>query len=259
MSQPETPPPLPPPLVSLVGAGPGDADLITVRGLKRLREAEVVIYDSLAGTDLLAHCAPDAELISAGKRCGAHGAEQTQINALLVEKARAGLRVVRLKGGDPLVFGRGGEEALALAEAGIACEIIPGVTAAAAAAAAAQIPLTHRALSGGVLFLTGHESAKPADIATRVPWEQAGALPDVTLCIYMGVKNLPAIAARLLAGGMAAETPLAVVSKASLPDETVHETTVGAAAAGALDGEIETPALVLIGAVVRARPVPLKK
>ncbi len=235
------------PLVSLLGAGPGDPELLTVRGLKRLQNAEVVIYDDLAGTALLALCPPTAEKIYVGKRCGAHSTAQEAINDLLVAHAQTGRRVVRLKGGDPFIFGRGGEEILALARAGIRCEVIPGITAASAAGAAAQIPLTHRTLSSGVLFLTGHECAKASD---PLAWEKLGAL-GVTLCLYMGVKNLPAISGRLIGGGLSGNTPLAVISHASRPTQKVFLATVREAAEGLLEERIEAPALVIIGEVAR--------
>jgi uroporphyrin-III C-methyltransferase len=250
------------PGVALVGAGPGAPDLITVRGLDRLRAADVVIYDSLISPELLAQCKPGAELIFAGKRAGHHHAEQGAINALLVTKAAVARRVVRLKGGDPFVFGRGGEEAQALAAAGIDFEVIPGVTAACAAGAAAQIPLTHRDCAGGVFFLTGHGNAKRE---TAEDWAKIAALRGVTLCVYMGVRKLPEIAGRLLAGGMAADTPLAIISQASLPGESWLRTTLGEVGAGGGatqcggdeegDGRyarISSPALVLIGEVARA-------
>jgi uroporphyrin-III C-methyltransferase len=237
------------PQVSLVGAGPGDVELITVRGLQRLKAAEVVIYDDLSGEGLLEFCLPDAELIYVGKRAGAHCAAQEAINALLVAKARAGKRIVRLKGGDPFIFGRGGEEVLALAQAGIACEVVPGVTAAASAGAASLVPLTHRKLSSGVLFVTGHECEKKS---AELAWERLGAL-GVTLCVYMGAKNLPSIAGRLIAGGLLPDTPLVVVSRASLPGQSVHLATTREAAEGILEDKIETPALVIIGEVARVR------
>ena len=155
--------------------------------------------------------------------------------------------MVRLKGGDPFIFGRGGEEVLALAQAGFRCEIVPGITAASAAGAAAQIPLTHRTLASGVLFLTGHECAKATD---PLAWEKLAAL-GVTLCLYMGVKNLPSIAGRLLAGGLSSTTPLAVISHASRPTQKVFLATVREAAEGLLEERVEAPALVIIGEVAR--------
>jgi len=263
-------------MVSLIGAGPGDPELITVRGLRVLREADVVLYDALVDERLLAECRTGAELIDVGKR--AAGAEppppnpshhnalaQERINALLVAKAREGRRVVRLKGGDPLIFGRAGEELEALAAAGISCEIVPGVTAATAAAAQAQLPLTRRAAGGslagssrGVLLITGHPAAGTAAAGTTasaaVSWESVAAIaPSVTVCVYMGLKNLPQIARRLLDAGLAPQTCVTIVSNASLPSAQVFETTLaGAAAAAGSDGAdnatdgLPSPALVLI-------------
>jgi len=155
--------------VSLVGAGPGDPELITVKGLRRLRAANVVIYDALANEALLRECRADAELIYAGKRAGQHYRSQDEINTLLVEKARAGLQVVRLKGGDPFVLGRGGEEAAVLAAAGIAWEVVPGISSAIAVPAYAGIPVTHRAAASSFAVITGHED--PDREATRLRWQ----------------------------------------------------------------------------------------
>src|SRR5438093_766346 len=143
--------------VSLVGAGPGDPELLTIKGLRRLRAADVVVYDALVSEELLRECRADADLIYAGKRAGQHARSQESINALLIDQARAGRQVVRLKGGDPFVFGRGGEEAAALAAAGIAWEVVPGVTSAIAVPAYAGIPVTHRSAASSVAFVTGHE------------------------------------------------------------------------------------------------------
>ena len=177
--------------VSLVGAGPGDPELITLRGMKRLVEADVVIYDDLISPELMAYIRPDAERIFVGKRCGKHAMEQQRINVLLVEKALSGKKVVRLKGGDPFIFGRGGEELADLIKAGVRVEVVPGVTAAAAAGAAAWVPLTHREFSSGVIFLTGHES--PDKPEASIDW-QALARTRMTLCIYMGVSKIASIA-----------------------------------------------------------------
>jgi uroporphyrin-III C-methyltransferase len=233
--------------VSLVGAGPGDPELITVRGLKRLQAADVVVHDELSGTALLEQVRRDAELIYVGKRCGRHELEQEDIGALLVKKALEGKRVVRLKGGDPFIFGRGGEELMDLVRAGVPVEVVPGVTAAASAGAAAGVPLTHRELSSGVIFLTGHE--KPGKPESAIDW---GALAKtrMTLCVYMGVKRIGHIAGQLVAGGMALDTPVAIVSRASLPDQrtlvlTLHEMIRGE------HGEVPAPALAIIGEVAR--------
>jgi uroporphyrin-III C-methyltransferase len=232
--------------VWLVGAGPGAADLITVRALNLLQQAEAVICDELVNRELLAHCPIGCEVHFAGKRAGQHSATQPEINALMIALASRGRRVVRLKGGDPLVFGRAGEEMQALREAGIPFEIVPGVTAATAASAAAEFPLTHRDFSSAVIFVTGHQCA--ANTAA-LDWSALAKL-RATLCFYMGVRRLPEIVDNLLRHGMAAETPVAVVSEASRPTQRI---TVGSLqeAARLSAGLAGQPALVVIGEVVR--------
>ena len=235
------------PLVTLLGAGPGDPELITVRGLKRLQAAEVLIYDDLAGDDLPNEVPATCEKIYVGKRSGKHNRPQTEINELIVEKAREGKRVVRLKGGDVFVFGRGGEELEALNAAGIPFEVIPGVSAALAAGAAAQIPLTHRDLASSLIFVTGHESAKPEE---GVRWEDFAKL-KATLCVYMGTVQLPKIAGRLIAGGMNPATPVAAVIRAGHPDMRVVPFDLKRAVAGELTGQVVSPAILIIGEVAR--------
>lgn len=232
--------------VWLIGAGPGAADLITVRGLKALQGADAVVYDELANHDLLQNCPPGCEQHSVGKRAGRHNASQDEINALLVSLAQAGKRVVRLKGGDPLVFGRAGEEIEALRAAELSFEIVPGVTAATASAAAAGLPLTHRDFSSAVVFVTGHQCAANTG---GLDWHALTKL-RATLCFYMGVRRLPEIAHNLLHHGMAADMPLALISEATLPRQKITITTLGAAGKMSPD-EIVQPALVVIGEVVR--------
>jgi len=233
--------------VSLVGAGPGDPGLITVRGRDRLAAADVVIYDDLAGRALLDFCRLECERIYVGKRCGQHAAAQENIIQLLLEHARAGRRVVRLKGGDPFIFGRGGEERAELARAGVPCEVVPGVTAAAAAGAAAGVPLTHREFSSAVVFLTGHEN--PDKPESSIDWAAYARL-RATLCIYMGARRLGGIAEQLMSGGMAFDTPVALVSRASWPDQRVEFFTL-AELLTLESGEIAAPALAIIGDVAR--------
>src|SRR5512136_3136726 len=177
-------------IVYLIGAGPGDPGLITVKGRERIARADVILYDHLANDELLAFAPAGAELIYAGKVGGAHNHEQRQINELLVEKAQQGKVVARLKGGDPFVFGRGGEECEALVEAGIPFVIVPGVTAGIGAPAYAGIPLTHRHVTTSVAFVTGHEH--PGKDASEIDWERL-SLGSGTIVFYMGVKNLPQI------------------------------------------------------------------
>ena len=232
--------------VWLLGAGPGAADLITVRGLRLLQAAEAVVYDDLANDELLNSCPAGCELHAVGKRAGKHSATQGEINTLLVSLAGAGKRVVRLKGGDPLVFGRAGEEIEALRAAGLPFEIVPGVTAATASAAVAGLPLTHRDFSSAVVFVTGHQCAANT---SALDW---GALAKLraTLCFYMGVRRLPEIAHNLLAHGMPADMPLALICEATLPAQRIVITTLGAAEKISAD-QIGQPALVVIGEVVR--------
>ena len=232
--------------VWLVGAGPGAADLITVRGLTLLRRAEAVVCDELVNRELLEYCSRKCEHHFVGKRAGLHSTSQAQINTLLVKLATKGKKVVRLKGGDPLIFGRAGEEMQVLRDAGIPFEIVPGVTAATAASAAAGLPLTHRDFSSAVVFVTGHQCAANT---TAVDW---GALAKLraTLCFYMGVRRLPEIARNLLNHGMSADMPLAVVSEASLPTQQILTGTLGYAD-DLSAGLVGQPALVVIGEVVR--------
>ena len=234
--------------VWIVGGGPGASDLITVRGLRALEAAEVVIFDELAGRELLEFCPESCERINVGKRAGRHCASQGEINRMLVDHARRGLRVVRLKGGDPSVFAHLGEEIAALRAAEIPFAVVPGVTAACAAAAAAGVSLTHRAHASAAIFVTGHECAGKSDLA-RVDWESL-ARPGVTLCVYMGLRRLESVAGRLLAGGLPSDTPLTIVSHASGADQQVLEGTLvdAASLARLADG---LPAMVLIGAALR--------
>jgi uroporphyrin-III C-methyltransferase len=217
-----------------------------MRGWKLLQAAEAVVYDDLVNEELLKHCPSGCELHAVGKRAGKHSTSQGDISSLLVSLARAGKRVVRLKGGDPLVFGRAGEEIEALRAAGLPFEIVPGVTAATAAAAVAGLSLTHRDFSSAVVFVTGHQCA--ANTAA-LDW---GALAKLraTLCFYMGVRRLPEIAHNLLAHGMPADMPLALICQATLPTQRIVITTLGQAGKISAD-QISQPALVVIGEVVR--------
>jgi uroporphyrin-III C-methyltransferase len=232
--------------VVFIGAGPGAADLVTVRGLRLLREAEVVIHDALPGDSLLVEVAPGALCIPVGKRCGSHSATQAEINAHISQQALAGKRVVRLKGGDPGIFGRLGEEIAHLQELGIPWSIVPGVTASVASAAAAGFPLTHRGVTMAVTFLTGHcASGKQADLR---PFVATGA----TLCLYMGAKHLIRSAVDLLAAGQSGATPVALVSKASQPGESILLVELHELASGQVDTEsLPTPLMAVVGEVVR--------
>lgn len=241
------PPSASPGTVYLVGAGPGDPDLLTVKARRLLAGADAIVYDHLVSPEALAFARPGCELIFAGKKGGSFGCRQDDIDSLLVRLAREGKAVVRLKGGDPFVFGRGGEEASYLADAGVPFEIVPGVTAALAAAAYAGIPLTHRAASSAVVFLTGHEDPSKAESSIR--WEDYARL-GATLCIYMGMHNLARIAERLQAGGLAPETPAAIVQHATGERHRVLIGTVGTIASRAREENFEAPAVAVIGDVV---------
>jgi uroporphyrinogen III methyltransferase/synthase len=228
--------------VYLVGAGPGDPGLITVRGAEALGRADLVVHDRLVARSLLDLAPPDAERISVGKAPGQVEMAQPEINALLVERGRGGRTVVRLKGGDPFVFGRGGEEADALAAAGVPFEVVPGVTSAIAAPAYAGIPVTHRGVSTHVTIVTGHED--PAKGTRDVDWE-ALARTGGTLVILMGAGRAGEIAARLVAGGLAPDTPTAAVRNGTRPDQ--H--TVRATLATIADAGVAAPSAIVVGAV----------
>ena len=236
----------------MVGAGPGDPGLITVRGLAALRSADVVVYDRLGVSPALLDLAsPGAELIFAGKSAGRHAMTQAQINRLLVRHARAGRSVVRLKGGDPFVFGRGGEEAEALAAAGVPCEVVPGVTSAIAGPAAAGIPVTHRDVAASVAIATAHEA--PGKAGSRLDWE-ALARADTTV-LLMGVERLADAAKALIDAGKKRSTPAAVIASATLPSQRTVTAPLSRIAAAAKRAGIEPPAVTVVGDVVRLRHV----
>ncbi|MGD1030045.1 MAG: uroporphyrinogen-III C-methyltransferase [Opitutaceae bacterium] len=232
--------------VYLVGAGPGDPELLTVKALRLLAGADVVVYDNLVSEEILAEARPGSELVFVGKKGGCFCKPQSEIDAILAAKAREGKCVVRLKGGDPFVFGRGGEEAEALAAEGIPFEIVPGVTAALAAGAYAGIPLTHRAHASSVVFLTGHEDPSKPDPLIR--WEDYARL-GATLCIYMGMHNLDSIVRRLLGGGLPPSTPAAIVQEATTDLHRFLLADAGTIAARAAAEGFEAPAIVIIGSV----------
>jgi uroporphyrin-III C-methyltransferase len=235
-------------VVYLVGAGPGDPELLTLRAARLMRAAEVVVYDYLVSDAVLELLDPRAERIYAGKRQGCHALSQDEINALLVALARRGKRVLRLKGGDPFVFGRGGEEAEFLAQHGVRFEVVPGVTSASGAGAAAGIPLTHRDHARAVVFVTGHLKNGSTDL----DWP-ALARPAQTVVVYMGVTRLAEICGRLAAHGLDAATPAAVIERATTPAQRVVAGTVGTLPATAKAAGVRPPALIVIGEVVRVR------
>ena len=238
--------------VYLVGAGPGDPGLLTLRGAEVLARADVVVYDGLANAALLAHAPEAAERVYAGKKHSEHGPPLTQqaICALLVERARRGLTVVRLKGGDPFVFGRGGEEALALVAARVPFRIVPGISAGIGGLAYAGIPITHREVNSTVTFVTGHDAS--GVVPDAVDWA-ALARGSPVIVAYMALKHLASIADRLLAAGRPAEEPVAVVSRATTPQQRVLETTLARCAADAAADGIEPPSIVAFGRVVTLR------
>jgi uroporphyrinogen III methyltransferase/synthase len=232
--------------VYLVGAGPGDPGLVTRRALELVREADAIVYDRLIPAGLVAEARPDAELHYAGKEPGKPSMEQDAINALLVELGRSGKSVVRLKGGDPFVFGRGGEEAQALAAAGIPFEVVPAVTAGIAAPAYAGIPVTHRDEASAVAFITGHED--PTKPESAIDWDALARFPG-TLVFYMGVKQLPEISKRLIEAGRAADMPAAVIERGTLPGQRAVVATLRAIA-GRVEAEaVKPPAITLVGPV----------
>ncbi len=232
--------------VYLVGAGPGDPELLTLKARRLLGTADVIVHDHLVAPEILALIRPEAVRIFAGKKGGGFCCAQRDIESTLIRLAREGNAVVRLKGGDPFVFGRGGEEAEALRAAGIPFEVVPGITSALAAAAYAGVPLTHRAHSSAVVFLTGHDDPNKPDAPIR--WEDYARL-GATLCIYMGMKNLETIMRRLQAGGTAPETPVAIVQSATTGEHRQFLSTVGRVALESEHAGFGAPAIVIVGEV----------
>lgn len=243
-------PELAPGWVWLTGAGPGDPGLLTLHALNGLRQASVIVHDALVSPAVLEWARPGARLIAAGKRGGKPSPTQRDISLTLIELARAGERVLRLKGGDPFVFGRGGEEARTLAAAGVPFRIVPGVTAGVGGLAYAGVPVTHRDVNQTVTFLTGHDHTGQAPGA--IDWE-ALARGSQVIVVYMGLKHLALIAERLIAGGRAPDEPVVAVSRATLPDQVVLETTLSAAAGDAARAGLEAPVIFCIGAAAPIR------
>ncbi len=236
--------------VYLVGAGPGDPKLLTLRGKECLEQAEVVIYDYLANPALLEHVRPEAERIYVGRRGRGEYGDQAEINRLMIDRARAGMIVVRLKGGDPFVFGRGGEEAEAVAEAGIPFEVVPGVTSAIAAPAYAGIPVTHRTLASSVALVTGHED--PLKPSPTVEWDRLASTSG-TVVFLMGMKNLPAIVAHLTASGRPATTPVALIRWGTRAEQRTVIGTLADIVRKADEARLDPPTVIVVGEVVRLR------
>jgi len=231
---------------SLVGCGPGAVDMLTLRAVQVIRDADVVLHDKLVGPGVLALARPGARRVDVGKRCGRHAMSQAAINALIVRLARNGAHVVRLKGGDPFVFGRGGEELESLRAAGVPTEVVPGITAVLATAARLGIPLTHRGASRSLHLITAHGSDDRLPEHDWVALARAGG----TLAVYMGLRTLPLLVARLLDAGMAADTPAIAVENATLPNERRMPGTLAGIGAAVTAAGLDGPTLVLIGTVV---------
>ena len=238
--------------VALVGAGPGDPELLTLKGRRYLEMADVVVYDRLVDRRLLGHAPRDAELVDVGKKPGGPRDRQARINGLLIDRARSGKRVVRLKGGDPFIFGRGGEEVAALAEAGIPFEVVPGITSAIGAPAYAGIPLTHRGVSSSLTIVTGSESPDKAEAS--VDWNLL-AQSEGTLSLLMSWENLPTIAEALINGGRAEDTPAAVIQWGTWPNQKTVVGALGSIAEKAKRAGLSNPVVVIVGEVVSLREV----
>jgi uroporphyrin-III C-methyltransferase len=232
--------------VALVGAGPGDPELLTLKGARLLREADVVLYDALVAPEILALARRDARLIAVGKRGGCRSTPQRFIEELLIREARAGHKVVRLKGGDSFVFGRGGEEVMALRAAGVTVEVVGGVTSGLAAPAAVGIPVTHRSLAHGVALVTGH--AADGD-HTEIDWN-AMVRTGLTLVIYMGMTRVSELRTKLLAAGMPSTTPVAIIANATRPAQDAIVTSLGVLVEQTLDSGVASPAIIVVGDVV---------
>ncbi|PYT99728.1 MAG: uroporphyrinogen-III C-methyltransferase [Acidobacteria bacterium] len=233
--------------VYLMGAGPGNPELLTVRAMQILKSAEVVLHDHLVPQEILDLIPAWTQVRNVGKRCGQAGISQDQIHALLIAAAREGKQVVRLKGGDPLLFGRVGEEMETLARAGVEFEVIPGVTSAMGAAAAAKIPLTDRRYASKLIFLSHHTAGNVSP-----EWDDV-VLRDATYAVYMPGKNYSAIATKLMEGGLDAATPCAIVANATQADQQIHRTTLQELA---LEERLPAPSLLIIGEVARPLPPP---
>jgi uroporphyrin-III C-methyltransferase/precorrin-2 dehydrogenase/sirohydrochlorin ferrochelatase len=234
--------------VFLVGGGPGDPDLLTIKALKIMQAADVIVFDYLITDEILSLCREDAEYVSVGKKAGNHTLPQEQINQLLVDLAHKGKMVCRLKGGDPYIYGRGGEEAQLLAKHNIPYQVVPGITAAAACSAAVGIPLTHRDYAQSLQFVTGHLK-KVTDTSSDTNW-QSLASANQTLVIYMGIIQSPEIKSQLIKHGRAADTPVAIIEKGTRPDQRVVIGTLNTLDELVQSHQIGSPALIIVGEVV---------
>lgn len=235
--------------VYLTGAGPGDPTLITLKGLTSIQQADILVYDRLVSPELLQHASPHAELIFVGKSAGCHSLNQEEINQLLVDKALQGHTVTRLKGGDPFVFGRGGEEALCLQEQGIPFEIIPGITSSIAVPAYAGIPVTHRHVASSFTVITGHEC--PSKKESAINWKLA-AQSDTTVFL-MGLANLPIIIDRLLMNGKSPDTPIALIRNGTCENQEILEGTLHDIVDKQASAQLKSPVTIVVGQVVKLR------
>ncbi len=233
--------------VVLVGAGPGDPELLTVRAHNIIKEANCVIYDRLVSEEIMALVSADAEKVYVGKQCSDHALPQEKINELLIEKARQGLKVARLKGGDPFIFGRGGEEVQALLSAGVPCRVVPGITSASACTTYSGIPLTHRDFVHGCSFVTGHFKNDELDL----PW-QALAREDHTLVVYMGIKTAGVLSEKLMKHGLSGSIPVALISNGTTANHQTLRTTLAELSGFIEQHSIKPPTLIVIGKVVNA-------
>ncbi|WPD75486.1 uroporphyrinogen-III C-methyltransferase [Dickeya fangzhongdai] len=232
--------------VWLVGAGPGDAELLTVKALRAIQQADVVVHDRLVSADIMALVQPETLRIDVGKQQGHHALPQPQINQLLMELAQAGQRVVRLKGGDPFIFGRGGEEIDYLQQQGVTCHVVPGITAATGCAAAVGLPLTHRDCAQSVRFITGHAR----DGEPQLDWETLGA-GQQTLVFYMGLSHASRLCQKLIAHGLPASTPLAIIERGTQPEQRLLTATLATLPTLMARYQPQSPSLLVVGEVVR--------
>lgn len=236
--------------VHLIGAGPGDPELLTLRALRLIQSADVVVYDRLVSPEIMALIPAATRLIDVGKLPQHHKVPQEAINALLVDLARQGLRVARVKGGDPMIFGRGSEEAEACRLAGIACDYTPGITSAQGAASSTGVPLTHRGLATGVRYVTGHRAK---DAALELDWASL-ASEETTLVVYMGAANIAEIALQLMRHGLKPGLPVLMISAATTPRETRHLASLGTIGTDVAQAQPEAPVLFIIGHVAGLYP-----
>ena len=232
--------------VALVGSGPGDAELLTIRAMRFIEQAEIAIYDRLVSEEILALLPENCERFYVGKEQAKHCVPQDKINQILVEQAKLGKRVLRLKGGDPFIFGRGGEEAEYMLERGVSCHICPGITAASGCTTYAGIPLTHRGVAQGCTFITGHIQNNGQ---LNLPW-QSLSCPTQTVVFYMGINTLPKITEQLVKHGRSANTPAALIRKGTQPEQKTYRGTIGNLAALVEEHNITPPTLIVIGDVV---------